>query len=316
MINFGGLQDLITNVTSKQEDMAVTLARLETTMATLASKLDLDNESAKLKETLGKHDRLLERLDVAQRSAAQIIDEMPTIQRELTTRMSDLEQRLGGELSTVSQSLGGRVAHVESELRNKASGSELRKMSNELDDRAKREDLRNVQDLVNKVRDEASDRIDDIGERTFNMRRELDASLDGMQREAEAMQERVEERTNRLEEQSSQVSTFLAKSERQIQSKVRTPRDARRETRAAARAPSPSRLAPPQTATPPSNPHLHTPPSACSAPPFPALTTHLPPRLPTGGARRALPRAALLLRAAAGVPQRAAGADDGGAREG
>ncbi len=242
MINFGGLQDLITNVTSKQEDMAVTLARLETTMATLASKLDLDNESAKLKETLGKHDRLLERLDVAQRSAAQIIDEMPTIQRELTTRMSDLEQRLGGELSTVSQSLGGRVAHVESELRNKASGSELRKMSNELDDRAKREDLRNVQDLVNKVRDEASDRIDDIGERTFNMRRELDASLDGMQREAEAMQERVEERTNRLEEQSSQVSTFLAKSERQIQSKVRTPRDARRETRPARRARRASRL--------------------------------------------------------------------------
>ena len=70
------------------------------------------------------------------------------------------------------------------------------------------------------MREEATNRIDDIGQRTFDMRKELDGTLESMKASGEIMQARVEERTQRLEEQSSQVSTNLIKWERAINSKV------------------------------------------------------------------------------------------------
>ena len=65
----------------------------------------------RLKESLSKASRALERLDVAQQAASQVVQEMPAVQRELMARMSDLETRLSGDVSGVAQSLGA-LAHM------------------------------------------------------------------------------------------------------------------------------------------------------------------------------------------------------------
>ena len=94
MINFAALEENITATMAQQKDMTATLARLETTVAALASKAEVDQMEGRLKENLSKASRALERLDVAQQAASQVVQEMPSIQRELTGRMSELEQKL------------------------------------------------------------------------------------------------------------------------------------------------------------------------------------------------------------------------------
>ena len=116
--------------------------------------------------------------------------------------------------------LGGRVTAAEGELRNKASKADLTKMKTELEDCVRRDHVDKLQALVNKVRDEASDRIDGIAERTFNMRKELDSSLDQMTATNELMQKRVDEKTGALEEQATEVAAFLSRAEKQIGEKV------------------------------------------------------------------------------------------------
>ena len=164
--------------------------------------------------------RAIEKLDVSQMASAQIVHEMPSLQRDLTGRMSELEQRLSKELATQKQDMGQRISAAESDVRNKAAKSEVAKLKSELEERVKRDEVDQMQTFINKIRDEASDRIDAIGERTFNMRKELDSSLDQVQSTTTLVQQRVEERTHSLEEQAKEVSTFLAKAEKQIASKV------------------------------------------------------------------------------------------------
>ena len=220
MINFAALEENIVQCKKQQEEMSAQLNRLETTVSMLATKAEVDTMEARLKEQLSLASRALERLDVAQKAASQVVQEMPSIQRELTGRMSELEQRLTGEASNMLQLIGGRLATAEGELRNKASKTDLHKVKTELEDCVRREHVDKMQALVNKVRDEASDRIDGIAERTFNMRKELDAKQDQMSAMNELNQKRVDERTVALEEQADEVSTFLAKAERQIGGKV------------------------------------------------------------------------------------------------
>ena len=220
MINFAALEEDIGTCAKQQVEMGSSLGRLETTVATLASKAEVDAMETRLKEQLSKASRALERLDMAQQAASQVVQEMPSIQRELTARMSDLEQKLSAEVSNLSQTLGARVGAAESELRNKASKSDLSKIKIELEDCVRREHVDKLQTLINKVRDEASDRIDGLAERTLNMRRDLDGALDQMTKTTEQIQKRVDERTAALEEQANEVSNFLAKAERQIGSKV------------------------------------------------------------------------------------------------
>jgi len=220
MINFAALEESIQACAEQQTDMSSSLRRLETTVATLASKMEVDQMEHRLKDSLSKTSRSIERLDVEQQAAQQVVQDMPSIQRELTTRMSDLEQRLTADVAKLSQSLGARVSAAEGDLRNKAGKADMSKLKTDIEDCVRRESFDKMQALLNKVRDEASDRLDGIAERTFNMRKELDSSLDQMTATSELLQKRVEERSAALEDQANEVSTFLAKAERQIGSKV------------------------------------------------------------------------------------------------
>ena len=223
LINFGGLEALIHGVVDGQKELAAQVQRIETTLATFASKDELNESTTTTAETMAKVERQLERIDVQHRAGQHIIEEVPEMRRELTTRMTELEQRLTTDVSNATLSLGGRVNACENDLRNRASLAELRKMAADIEERVKREEVRGLQDLVNKVRDEASSRIDDIGERTFSMRKELDERLTALSQASETMERSVTDRTRRLEEQSAQVSSFLVKSERAINTKVASP---------------------------------------------------------------------------------------------
>ena len=220
MINFAALEENINTCVSQQQEMSATLGRLETTVAALSSKAECNEMEKRLEEKISKANRALEKLDVAQQAASQIVQDMPQIQRELTARMSDLEQRLTGEVSNVSQSLGARLTTAEGDLRNKATKIEFAQLKSDLDSCASREHVDKLQSLINKVRDEASDRIDGLAERTLNMRRDLDGGLDQIRSTTEQIQKRVDEKVATLEEQANQVSAFVAKAERQISSKV------------------------------------------------------------------------------------------------
>jgi archaellum component FlaC len=205
MINFAALEESIQACAEQQTDMSSSLRRLETTVATLASKMEVDQMEHRLKDSLSKTSRSIERLDVEQQAAQQVVQDMPSIQRELTTRMSDLEQRLTADVAKLSQSLGARVSAAEGDLRNKAGKADMSKLKTDIEDCVRRESFDKMQALLNKVRDEASDRLDGIAERTFNMRKELDSSLDQMTATSELLQKRVEERSAALEDQANEV---------------------------------------------------------------------------------------------------------------
>lgn len=220
MINFAALEENIATCMEQQKEMSATLRRLETTVATLASKNEMDDMESRLNEQHSKTTRALEKLDVAQQAAAAIVHEMPQLQRDLTDRMALLEQRLTADLSTMSQTLGGRLSAAEGEVRARATKVEVDRLHTDVGDRATRDDADKLQTLINKVRDECSDRIDSIAERSFGMRKELDASLERITGVAEIMQRSVGERTSALEDQASKASELLAKAERQIGAKV------------------------------------------------------------------------------------------------
>ena len=209
LISFGPLEDMIHGVVETNKELTAQVQQLQTTLATMASKEELAASALDLNEALAKQERTLERLDLSAKSGQHLIDEVPAMQKELHSRMTELEQRLSTDVNNASLSLSGRLNTVESDLRNRASVAEMRKLGSEIDERVKREEVRGLQDQVNKVRDEASERIDDIGERTFNMRKELDERLQLLQSSSESMQQAVNSRTARLEEQSTQVPTLL-----------------------------------------------------------------------------------------------------------
>ena len=187
MINFQELQENIVTCMAQQAEMADTISKMQDEIKTLATKKEMAAMEAKLQGTLDKQQRDIERLDVAMSAASQVVNDMPAIQRDLGTRMADLEQRLSAEVANQAQVLGGRVTAAEGELRNKASKADLTKMKTELEDCVRRDHVDKLQALVNKVRDEASDRIDGIAERTLNMRRELDSSMESIKTTSEAI---------------------------------------------------------------------------------------------------------------------------------
>ena len=60
-----------------------------------------------------------------------------------------------------SLSLSGRLNTVESDLRNRASVAEMRKLGSEIDERVKREEVRGLQEQVNKVQQAQSVKCND-----------------------------------------------------------------------------------------------------------------------------------------------------------
>ena len=213
MINFQELQDNIHDCGVQQKAMSATLARLEETVATLATKSDVAKFEARTKDELSKHSRQIESLELTSVAHGKVVDEMPTMQRGLQDRMAELEQKMSADLSGLSQKLGGRLGICESEVRAKGSLTEMRALAVEVEDRTRREETDKLQYLINKVRDEVSTRIDDIGERTSNMRKDLDTHLDMLTAQSEAITSQVQERTKRLEDESTEVQIFLAKCE-------------------------------------------------------------------------------------------------------
>ena len=102
MINFAQLQEDITTCGEQQKVMSDQLMQLEKKVATLATKAEMDEMEGRLKEQLGKQLRSIERLEVAQAAASKVVEEMPTIQKELTDRMSDVEARSAHDVSSLS----------------------------------------------------------------------------------------------------------------------------------------------------------------------------------------------------------------------
>eukprot|EP00966_Prymnesium_polylepis_P006793 156549-Prymnesium_polylepis.1 len=145
LINFGGLEELIHGVVENNKELAAQVQQLETTLATMASKQELQENQQSLVEALAKQERQIERLDLAAKSGQHVIDEVPSMQKELHSRMTELEQRLSTDVNNSNMSLTGRLNTVESDLRNRASVAEMRKLGAEVEERVKRDEVRDLQ---------------------------------------------------------------------------------------------------------------------------------------------------------------------------
>lgn len=203
--SIAGLESLIAGVSDAQKEMAAKLSRLETTLATLASKQEVADTIDSNRDKLEALSRTVERLDLLAKERAHLGDDMQTLVKDINDRMSGLEQRLSGTVSEIKLGMAGRLSTVETELRSRVSVVELRKLASEIKDRAHADEVRAVQEHVNKVRDEASERIDDVCERNFSMRQQLDDKMGQMQAAAASLQESVDARALRLEQQASQA---------------------------------------------------------------------------------------------------------------
>jgi hypothetical protein len=220
MINFAEIQDNIEHLQTREQAMAAILSRLETTVATLCASSRVDEMEQRFKDTFEQQHRALERLDVAQQIAAKVVEEMPTIQRDLMAKLAEVEQTGAVKLSELSEKLGSRLTRCELEVRQKAMDKDLQQLSAALNDCSKKEEVDKMQMTLIKVRDEVSLRIDSVGESTNKMRKELDTGLEAITATSEAITKQVSERTKKLEEESAQLQTFVSKAERALASKV------------------------------------------------------------------------------------------------
>ena len=93
MINFAELQENVTSCLENQKIMSAQLLKLEQTVATLSTKAEVETMELRFQEELSKTLRAIERVDLAQSAASKVVEEMPSIQRDLMGRMTDLESR-------------------------------------------------------------------------------------------------------------------------------------------------------------------------------------------------------------------------------
>ena len=220
---FAKFEELGTRIAAVVEDQKALIAhvqRVETTMATCITKDDLDKSTAVTMDKLAKQERLLERLDMMHKSMEYLNTEVPEMKVALSSRMTDLEKRLHAEIGNTVSSMGGRLGKAESKLREKASKADVVAMGREVEELVRKAEGATLQDDVNGTRDAACDRIDVIGEKLYEARRELSKRVDAMAEVQDELVKRVDGRTQKLESQSSRVSSFLLKAQRMINSKV------------------------------------------------------------------------------------------------
>ena len=211
LINFGGLEALISGVVESQKEMSAEIQRLQTTITTMATKDEMSESDMNTSQALAKVERQLERIDLAHRAGNHVIEEVPEMRREMTARMTELEHRLSADVSNATLNMGGRLNAVENELRNRATVTELRKMNVEIEERVRRDEVLKLQELVNKIRDDSSERIDMISERTFIMRRDMDEKVGQLSLASETIEKAVTVRTKRLEEEAAKVTKWVFK---------------------------------------------------------------------------------------------------------
>lgn len=191
---------------------------------------------------ISNHERALDRLETTTKSVMHVVDELPRVRAEVQARTTEVETKLSMELGKMHASLGSRLQVAEKDLRGKAAASELRKLALDLEGHARKDETHRIQEMVDRVQKEASERIDDISERTFTLRGEIAEKNSALQAETvrvapeskalifdvrawarqDAMTKRLEHRTARVEDKSLEVSRFLVKAEHCMASKVAT----------------------------------------------------------------------------------------------
>ena len=246
LMNFSGLEGLIHSVVESEEELAARLTRLEETVATLASRDELAGQQAAFAEEQQKHEAQLGEIDASLKQVAHVAEEFPRLQSELVGRTAEVEQKLSLELSKAVQTVSGRLQLAENELARKATSAEVRTLALDVDERARREEVKRLQDLATRSRDDVTARLDDIADRTSSMRKEMEDRLKGLGAVADALQARatprefrrnsaqcsdvspvadalqgkLDERTKTLEASAAHVAAFVSKAEKTIASKV------------------------------------------------------------------------------------------------
>ena len=222
MINFAALEENIANHGQTIGDLGSTLRRLETQVATLVSKAVVSEFESRSAEAQAKMQRAIDQLNVTLSAQAGVVEQMPTIQAELVGRMTEIETRLSTDLSELNQKVLSRFGSLEGDVHKKCNEADVEKMRIDVAGRVKHDEMGEMQSLVSRVRDEAANRIDSVSDRTFAMRKELDAALDSMRHANTQIKARIDERTVSLEEQGKASAAFLARSEKALSSKVAT----------------------------------------------------------------------------------------------
>ena len=222
MINFAALEESVASHGVSIGELGTAMQQLETQVATLASKEAVSEFEARSTAEQATMQRALDQLDATLKAQAGIVEQMPTIQRELVSQMAEIETKLVTEVGELHQRVMGRFGTIEAEVFKKASVEEVEKIGIEVVGRVRREDLTDLEATVGRIRDEAAGRIDGVAERTFAMRKELDAALESMRQGHTEVKARIDERTASLEEQSQANAAYLARSEKVLASKVAT----------------------------------------------------------------------------------------------
>ena len=83
---------------------------------------------------------------------AHVAEEFPRLQSELVGRTAEVEQKLSLELSKAVQTVSGRLQLAENELAQRRR--RVRTLALDVDERARREEVKRLQDLATRSRDD------------------------------------------------------------------------------------------------------------------------------------------------------------------
>jgi len=222
LINFSSLEEVLSTVSEQQKAIFDTLEGMRAEMETLALRTKLEEADNVLEDGLRDHERMIKRLETDAAAIVGVVDELPKLKQEVAARTTQVETKMSMELGEMRETLTERLQAAEKELSAKASSADLRAVSLELEEQAKREEVQRIQEMVERIQRDAVERIDDLSDRTFTLREEMSDRSTELQAESEAMQLRVEARTEAVETKAGQVSMFLVKAEKAIAAKVST----------------------------------------------------------------------------------------------
>ena len=100
--------------------------------------------AAAFSEEQQKHEAQLGEIDASLKQVAHVAEEFPRLQSELVGRTAEVEQKLSLELSKAVQTVPLQLA--ENELARKATSAEVRTLALDVDERARREEVKRLQD--------------------------------------------------------------------------------------------------------------------------------------------------------------------------
>jgi len=220
LISFGPLEGVINAVVAQTNQLASSLAALEERSAHFLTTDDGRKQEHKIMDLGKQHHALVKRFDENFLAIEHLADDVPKRLAVHEEKLRQAQEIHSLELEKTRNELMARLKLAETEIDQRALMSEFWKLTREVEDRTRIADTNNLRDIVINVRDETIARVDDMCDRSFAQRKELDEKMSLIEKSSGNLLRTLENKLMKLDAQSTEVSTFMHKSERALAAKV------------------------------------------------------------------------------------------------